>query len=70
MKNHVKLEIAIQIIAEKIADLYTLRSQAKTQEEVNQINQKLVEAYEKKEGIALGNLELINEILNVEGGNK
>ena len=68
MKNHVKLEIAIQIIAEKIAELYNMRNNAKTTEEVNEINKLLVDAYEKKEGIALGNLQLINEILNVEGG--
>lgn len=68
MKNHVKLEIAIQIIAERIAELYNMRNNAKTTDEVNDINKLLIAAYEKKEGIALGNLQLINEILNVEDG--
>jgi hypothetical protein len=70
MKNHVKLEIAIQIVAEKIASLYALRNKARSQAKINAINQQLVEAYELKERVAFGDLRLIDEILNVEDGNK
>lgn len=70
MKNHVKLEIAIQIIAEKIANLYALRNKTRSQAKINDINQQLVVAYEQKERVALGDLQLINEILNVEDGKK
>ena len=70
MKNHVKLEIAIQIMAEKIANLYALRKKTKSQSKINEINQQLVMAYEQKERVSLGDLILIDEILKVEDGNK
>lgn len=63
MENHVKLEIAIQIVAEEIAELYNMRDKAKSVEEVNNINQKLVDFYEKKERVSLGDFALINEVL-------
>ena len=70
MKNHVKLEIAIQIIAERIAKFYDLRNKTNDQSTINEINKQLEGLYEQKEKVALGDLKVINEILNVEDGIK
>lgn len=64
MVNHVKLEIAIQIVAEKISDLYKLRDEATTEEEINNYNNKLALAFEARDKVALGDLTVINKILN------
>ncbi len=69
MVNHVKLEIAIQIVAEKISDLYRLRDEASTEEEINEYNNKLALAFEERDKVALGDLTVIDRILNKEGEN-
>lgn len=67
MVNHVKLEIAIQLIAEKIADLYAEKANAKTSDELQEVNQKIEQAYEEKEHIAHAELKAINKILKERG---
>ena len=67
MVNHVKLEIAIQLIAEKIADIYEEKKQAKSSEELQIVEKKLEEAYDEKEHIAHGELKFINKIIKERG---
>lgn len=67
MVNHVKLEIAIQLIAEKIADIYEKKKQANSPEELQIVEKKLEEAYDEKEHIAHGELKFINKIIKERG---
>ena len=63
MENHVKLEIAIQLIAEKIAGILKLIDSAESEELLAQYNEELELAFVEKERIALGDIEAINKIL-------
>ena len=63
MINHVKLEIAIQIASENIANLYNKKRQAQTEEELLKINQELEQAYYEKERVSLGDAEVVEHIL-------
>lgn len=70
MVNHVKLEIAIQIITEKIANIYKKLDLAKTKNELEVYNQELEEALLEKELIFNGNMKAINYVLNSKKGAK
>ena len=70
MKNHVKLEIAIQKITERIAKLYDLRNKTSDQLILNEIDKQLKVFYDQKDKVLIGDLKVINEILNVEDGGK
>lgn len=64
MVNHVKLEIAIQIAVERIADIYNKIDSAKTPEELELYNQELEQAFLEKELVETGNTQMINKVLN------
>lgn len=70
MVSHVKLEIAIQIITEKIADIYNKLDSAKNEYEVELYNQELNEAFNEKELIFKGNMRAIDFVLNTNKGVK
>ncbi|MBQ4541471.1 MAG: hypothetical protein IJA23_01320 [Clostridia bacterium] len=63
MVNHVKLEIAIQIVAEKIANLYRKIDLASTEEEASFYKSELDNAFYEKELVAVGNMDAINSVL-------
>lgn len=64
MVSHVKLEIAIQIVAEKIANLYRKIDLASTEEEANFYKSELDNAFYEKELVAVGNMDAINAVLS------
>lgn len=68
MQEHVKLEIAVQLIAEKIAKLYDELDAAKTYGETMRIKAKIEEAYVEKEEISQGNMSAINKIIAEKQG--
>lgn len=72
MVNHVKLEIAIQIVADKIANIYRKINSAKSQEELENLSVELDNAFYEKTLVETGNMSAINSILsaNKEGDNK
>lgn len=63
MVNHVKLEIAIQLAAEKIANIFQKAKKAKTAEEAAEYLSELEEAFNEKELIERGNMKAIEKIL-------
>lgn len=67
MVNHVKLEIAIQIAAEKISELYKKLENAIDENQKIAIQSELDEAFEEKEMVAAGNADAIEKILNERG---
>ena len=64
VSTHVKLEIAIQIVAEKIANLYRKIDLATSEEEANFYKNELDNAFYEKELVAVGNMEVINSVLS------
>lgn len=64
MVNHVKLEIAIQIVAEKIANLYRKIDLSTTEEEANYYRNELDNAFYEKELVAVGDMAVINSVLS------
>lgn len=68
MVNHVKLEIAIQLIVEKIARIYNKLDSAKTPEELELYNQELEQAFNQRELIYDGDTATINLILDENKG--
>ena len=64
MVSHVKLEIAIQIVAEKIANLYRKIDLATSEEEANYYKNELDNAFYEKELVAVGNMDTINAVLS------
>ena len=64
MVNHVKLEIAIQIVAEKIANLYRKIDLASSEEEALIYKKELDNAFYEKELVSVGNMDAINSVLS------
>ena len=64
MVSHVKLEIAIQIVAEKIANLYRKIDLATSEEEANYYKNELDNAFYEKELVSVGNMDAINAVLS------
>lgn len=69
MVDHVKLEIAIQLVAEKIANIYKKIDNTNDETLKSQYNDELEIAYDEKERVARGELETINKILNERRNN-
>ena len=67
MVEHVKLNIAIEICAEKINNIYTLLESTNDELLKKSYEQELVLALEEKELALNGNAEVINKILNERG---
>lgn len=68
MANHVKLEVAIQIAAENVANYLLAMRNAENEEAYNYYNFKLQEAYVDKELVAIGHIETIEKLLNERKG--
>lgn len=64
MVNHVKLEIAIQLAAEKIANIQQKSKNAITVEEIAAYQKELDKAFKEKEQIYRGNRRAIEKIIN------
>lgn len=69
MVNHVKLEIAIQICAENIADIQNKLNATNDENLRHSLEIELANAFEEKEKVASGDLIVINKLLT-ERGNK
>lgn len=69
MVDHVKLEIAIQLVAEKIAEIYKKIDSANDEKLIAEYNSELENAYDEKEKVARGELDTINKILSERSGN-
>ena len=64
MVDNVKLEIAIQICAENIGDLYK-KIEENTDPSLNEYYQReLANAFDEKERVAMGEIQVIEKILN------
>ena len=63
MVNHVKLEIAIQIVAEKISDIYQKIEQTKNSAELEIYKRELIVAYDERDKVAVGDYETIEKVL-------
>lgn len=68
MDNHVKLEVAIQIAAERIANLYNAIDKAETSEMQEFYTAKLQEAFVDKDLVAVGHIPTIEKILQERRG--
>lgn len=68
MVNHVKLEIAIQICAENIADIQNELSNAKDENLKHELEKRLTLAFEEKRKVSGGDLDVINKLLSERGG--
>lgn len=64
MVSHVKLEIAIQLVAEKIAAILTAIEGETTEEGRLSWQAALDEAFFEKEQVAIGNIYYVNKILS------
>lgn len=69
MVNHVKLEIAIQICAENIADIQNELNSTTDENLRYALEKKLAQAFDEKQKVASGDLVVINKLLT-ERGNK
>lgn len=69
MVNHVKLEIAIQICAENIADIQNKLNATNDENLRHSLEIELANAFDEKEKVASGDLTVINKLLT-ERGNK
>ena len=67
MVEHVKLEIAIQICAEKINDIYSKIDETNDEGLRSFYEQELVLAFHEKDRIFNGEIAAINKILNERG---
>ena len=63
MVNHVKLEIAIQIVAEKISDIYQKIEQTQNSAELEKYKRELIVAYDERDKVAVGDFETIEKVL-------
>ena len=68
MVDNVKLEIAIQLVAEKIAGIYEEIDKTKDKTVLERLNAKLDLAFVEKEKVAHGDLEIINKIISERRG--
>ena len=64
MVNNVKLEIAIQIAAENIAEIYKKIEENKDPAMNDTYERELVVAFDDKERVARGEIQIIEKILN------
>lgn len=69
MVNHVKLEIAIQICAENIADIQNELNSTTDENLRYTLEKKLAQAFDEKQKVSSGDLVVINKLLT-ERGNK
>lgn len=69
MVEHVKLEIAIQICAEKINDIYSKIDETNDEQLKRAYENELAIAYNERERVYNGEIAVIDKILN-ERGNK
>lgn len=63
MVEHVKLEIAVQKMAENIAELYQKIENCKNKNEIKYLELQLEEALKDKDLVAKGDKKTINRIL-------
>ena len=63
MVEHVKLEIAIQLCAEKIDSIYTLLESTEDEVLRKKYEQELIMAFQEKERVFNGEADIINRIL-------
>ena len=68
MVEHVKLEIAIQICAEKINDIYDKIDAANDDYSRRVYEQELILAFDEKDRVFNGEVAVINKILKERGG--
>ncbi len=68
MVENVKLEIAIQLVAEKIADLYYKIENSSSLSERQALEENLALAFDEKEKVALGDHVVIEKIISERSG--
>ncbi len=68
MVDHVKLEIAIQLVAEKIADLYRIIEDTNDPSMKLAYEKQLEVAFDEKERVARGEIEAIEKIIRERSG--
>ena len=67
MVNHVKLEIAVQIVAEKLAEVYRKIEQAKNEIELEKYQEELAIVFDERDRVSAGEIEVIERILSERG---
>ena len=63
MIDHVKLEIAIQLVAEKISNLNKLISKTKDESLLSQYKNELKLAFDERDRVAHGEIRVVEKIL-------
>lgn len=63
MIDHVKLEIAIQLVAEKISNLNKLISKTKDEPLLSQYKNELKLAFDERDRVAHGEIRVVEKIL-------
>lgn len=67
MVGHVKLEIAIQIVAEKIADIYQKIENTMDYNQIANLQVELKNAFDERDRVARGEIVAIEKILKERG---
>lgn len=67
MVGHVKLEIAIQIVAEKIADIYQKIENTMDYNQMANLQVELKNAFDERDRVARGEIVAIEKILKERG---
>lgn len=63
MQQHVKLEVALEVIVRKIADVMNQLKQEENQETIQKLEKELQELMKLKEEAYQGNWQAVNKIL-------
>ena len=69
MIDHVKLEIAIQLVAEKISNLNKLISKTKDKSLLSRYKEELKLAFDERDRVAHGEIRVVERILNERNEN-
>lgn len=69
MIDHVKLEIAIQLVAEKISNLNKLISSTKDESLLSQYKKDLKLAFDERDRVAHGEIRVVERILKERNNN-
>ena len=67
MVGHVKLEIAVQIVAEKIDDVYRKIELANSEAELEKLQVELARVFDERDRVSAGEIEVIERILSERG---
>ena len=68
MVDNVKLEIAVQIAAENLAEIYKKIEMNKDPLKQEELERELAVAFDEKERVAQGEIKIIEKILNERRG--